>query len=90
MLQGTGRPDTANTLVLFMAVLVAGGVLLLLVDRIRGPRRDEVRKRPIALWLEARRDHAGLVSLRTWYVLIFPTWKLTVSLVDAFVYRRVP
>ena len=40
--------------------------------------------------MEARRRHAGLVGLRTWDVLIFPTRKLTVSLVDASVYRRVP
>src|SRR4029453_9371513 len=51
-------------------------------------RRDDV-EHP-ALRLEAQRGHASLVGVGTLHVLAFSTRKLTVSLVDAPVYRRIP
>jgi hypothetical protein len=51
-------------------------------------RRDDV-EHP-ALRLEAQRGHASLVGVGTLHVLAFSTRKLTVSLVDAPMYRRIP
>jgi hypothetical protein len=51
-------------------------------------RRDGV-EHP-ALRLEAQRGHASLVGVGTLHVLAFSTRKLTVSLVDAPVYCRIP
>src|SRR5262249_3032030 len=60
-------------------------------ERIEQPhRRLFYCRREQSLRLKTSGDHAGLVGLRTWDVLIFPARKLTVSLVDASVYRRVP
>jgi hypothetical protein len=52
-------------------------------------RRDDDVEHP-ALRLEAQRGHASLVGVGTLHVLAFSTRKLTVSLVDAPVYRRIP
>jgi len=51
-------------------------------------RRDDVEDP--ALRLEAQGGHASLVGVGTLHVLGFSARKLTVSLVDAPVYRRIP